>query len=140
MKIAVTYEKGEVFQHFGHCESFQIYTTEGSVITDSQIVSAQGSGHGALSGFLKNLQVDALICGGIGAGARAALAEAGIKFYPGVSGSAEASVKALLSETLIFDADKVCDHHSHENGHDCGDHHHEDIHPCKQDKKGCGDH
>ena len=36
--------------------------------------------------------VDTLICGGIGGGAQAALAEAGIKLYGGVSGDADAAV------------------------------------------------
>jgi hypothetical protein len=28
MKIAVTYENGMIFQHFGHTEQFKIYETE----------------------------------------------------------------------------------------------------------------
>lgn len=72
MKIAVTYENGEVFQHFGHCENFRIYETEEDQIGHAQTVSAEGSGHGALAGFLKRQGVDALICGGIGGGARSA--------------------------------------------------------------------
>ena len=78
MKIAVTYENGQVFQHFGHCENFKIYNVEDGKVTDSQVVSAVGSGHGALAGFLKQRDVDTLICGGIGGGARTALAEIGI--------------------------------------------------------------
>ena len=32
MKIAVTYENGQVFQHFGHTEQFKIYeAAEGKV-------------------------------------------------------------------------------------------------------------
>ena len=88
MKIAVTYENGQVFQHFGHCEQFKLYDAADGAVTSSQVVSAAGSGHGALAGFLQSHGVDALICGGIGAGARTALAEAGIQLYPGVSGGA----------------------------------------------------
>ena len=69
--------------------------------------------------------VDTLICGGIGGGAQAALAEAGIKLYGGVSGDADAAVSALLSGNLGYDPNVHCDHHDHEHGeagHTCGDH------------------
>ena len=72
MKIAVTYENGEVFQHFGHTEAFKIYEVEGGRIAGGSVVQTDGSGHGALAGFLSERGVDALICGGIGGGARAA--------------------------------------------------------------------
>ena len=32
MKIAVTYENGQVFQHFGHCASFKFYDVENGEI------------------------------------------------------------------------------------------------------------
>lgn len=133
MKIAVTYEveTGQVFQHFGHCENFKVYEVEDHQVVSSQVVSAAGSGHGALAGFLQNHGVQALICGGIGGGARVALAEAEILFYPGVNGDADASVEALLSERLDFDPNKTCNHH-HEGHHDCGEH------KCGEDKHGCG--
>ena len=89
MKIAVTYENGQVFQHFGHCEQFKLYDAADGAVTSSQVVSAVGSGHGALAGFLQSHGVDTLICGSIGAGARTALAEGGIQLYPGVSGGAD---------------------------------------------------
>ena len=75
------------------------------------------------SGFLQNLGVDTLICGGIGGGARTALAEAGIKLFPGVQGGADESVAALLNNTLLFNPNTVCNHHhDHGEGHDCGSH------------------
>ena len=88
-------------------------------------VDTNGSGHGALAGFLMQHGVDTLICGGIGGGAQAALAEAGIKLYGGVSGEADAAVSALLSGNLGYDPNVHCDHHDHahgEAGHTCGDH------------------
>lgn len=136
MKVAVTYENGAVFQHFGHCENFKIYEVEADVVKTAEVVSAVGSGHGALAGFLKNHGVDVLICGGIGGGARTALAEAGIELYPGVSGDADESVKALLAGKLDFNPDTVCSHHHHEEGHSCGDH--GEGHGCGEDKHGCG--
>ncbi len=125
MKIAVTYENGEVFGHFGHTEQFKIYEAENGKIKSSAVVPTNGSGHGALAGFLVEQGVDTLICGGIGGGAQMALTDAGIKFYGGVNGSADSAVEALLEGKLNFDADVHCDHHDHEHGdepHVCGEH------------------
>ena len=97
MKIAVTYENGNVFPHFGHTEQFKVYDIEDGKVTGTQVVETKGSGHGALAGMLSALEVDTLICGGIGAGAQAALAQAGIRLYGGVSGSADKAVDALLA-------------------------------------------
>lgn len=116
MKIAVTYEDGQVFQHFGHTEAFKFYDVAEGKIAASQVVGTNGSGHGALAGFLKSHNVDTLICGGIGGGARTALAEAGIKLYPGASGDADAQVQALLAGTLQYDPDTQCAHHDHDHG------------------------
>ena len=74
MRIAVTYENGDVFQHFGHTKQFKVYDVENGKIVSSEIIDTNGSGHGALAGVLSSLHVDALICGGIGGGAQAALA------------------------------------------------------------------
>lgn len=134
MKIAVTYENGQIFQHFGHTETFKVYEVEDGKIISSEVVSTNGSGHGALAGVLNNLHADTLICGGIGGGARAALDEAGITLYGGVSGDADKAVEALLAGTLAYDPDVTCSHHDeqHHDGscgsHGCGDH--SDGHSC----------
>lgn len=120
MKIAVTYENGQVFQHFGHTEQFKIYEISGSQIVNEQVVDTNGSGHGALAGFLKELGVAALICGGIGGGARQALDEAGIRLYPGVQGDADVQVKALLAGSLQYDPDTMCANHHHGEHHEDG--------------------
>lgn len=124
MKIAVTYENGQVYQHFGHTEKFKIYEIEGRRITNSYVVNTDGNGHGALAGFLKNYGVDVLICGGIGGGAQSALATAGIKLYGGASGEADKAVEALLAGTLEYNPDVKCNHHEHDHGegHSCGNH------------------
>lgn len=128
MRIAVTYENGQIFQHFGHTEAFKIYDAEDGKIVSSQVVSAMGSGHGALAGFLSIYKVDVLICGGIGGGAQTAVAQAGIKLYGGVSGDADEAVNALLNGTLGYNPNVKCSHHDHgESGHSCGSH-------------GCGNH
>ena len=81
MKIAVTYENGTVFQHFGHTEQFKVYQVEDGRVTGTEILDTNGSGHGALAGFLQDAGVEALICGGLGMGARNALAQAGVTLY-----------------------------------------------------------
>lgn len=123
MKIAVTYENGQVFQHFGHTEKFKVYQVEDGKVLSAAILSAGGSGHGALAGLLQGSGVDALICGGIGGGAKSALAQAGIKLYGGVSGDADRAVANLLAGKLDFNPDVLCDHHGEHHGDDCGEHH-----------------
>lgn len=125
MRIAVTYENGEIFQHFGHTEQFKVYDVEDNKIVSSQVLDTNGSGHGALAGILQALNVDVLICGGIGGGAQMELSQAGIKLYGGVSGNADNAVNALLGGTLDFNPDVKCSHHEHEHGgeaHTCGEH------------------
>lgn len=129
MRIAVTYENGEIFQHFGHTQQFKVYDVAEGKIVSSQVVDTNGSGHGALAGVLTALNADVLICGGIGGGAQMALANAGIQLYGGVSGSADAAAEALIAGKLAYNPDVRCSHHDHEHGegHTCGSH-------------GCGSH
>ena len=123
MKVAVTYENGNIFQHFGHTEAFKIYDIEDGRIAASRVEDTNGSGHGALAGVLKEWKVDTLICGGIGAGAQTALAEAGIRLYGGASGSADAAVEALLAGKLDYNPDVQCGHHGeNHHGGGCGSH------------------
>ena len=124
MKIAVTYENGEIFQHFGHTEQFKVYEVENGAVISSQVVDTNGSGHGALADVLTALNADVLICGGIGGGAQMALAQAGIKLYGGVSGNADSAVAAFLEGKLEFNPNVQCNHHEHHHseGHVCGDH------------------
>ena len=124
MRIAVTFADGEVFGHFGHTEKFKIYDVEENRIVSSEIVDTNGQGHGALADFLKSKNADALICGGIGAGAMAALAKAGIRVYAGVSGDTDKAVESLLSGELKYSSEVNCNHHEcgHGEEHSCGAH------------------
>ena len=139
MKIAVSYDNGQIFQHFGHTAEFKFYTVEDGKVTGSQVVPTPSSGHGALTGFLRAQQVDALICGGIGGGARAALDDAGIRLYGGVSGEADRAVEALLAGNLDYNSMTVCGHHAghvHAHREECGRHEgHVHAH-----REGCGRH
>ncbi len=122
MRIAVTYDNGEIFQHFGHTEQFKVYDVEDNKIIKEEIIDTNGQGHGALAGFLFNGKVDILICGGIGGGAQNALAQAGIKLYGGVSGNADEAVAAYLEGKLDYNPNVKCSHHEHGEGHHCGEH------------------
>ena len=132
MRIAVTYENGQVFQHFGHAEQFKLYDVKNGAVATSKVVSAEGFGHGALASFLKQCQADAVICGGIGGGAQSALAEAGIRLYAGIEGNADEAVAKLIAGTLNYEENPICDHHGehyhHGEGH--GEHCDHDGHCC----------
>ena len=132
MKIAVTYDNGEVFQHFGKTESFKIYNVEDNAVVSSEVIGSNSTGHGALAGLLAEQGVNVLICGGIGGGAQAALTEAGIELCAGAQGNTDQVVEADLKGELESSGVN-CDHHHHEEGHSCGDH--ESGHSCGD---GCG--
>lgn len=137
MKIAVTYDNGNIFQHFGKTEFFKVYEVENNQVISSEVISSNGAGHGALAELLGNQSVDLLICGGIGGGAQTALAEAGIEVCSGVQGDVDQAVEAYLEGKLVS-AGVNCDHH-HEEGHSCGSH--EDGHSCGGNCGGsCGGH
>ena len=123
MKIAVTFENGYIFQHFGHTAQFKLYTVKDNQVVQEQVIDTNGSGHGALAGFLAANGVDILICGGIGGGAQMALAEAGIRLFGGVSGEADDAVEALLAGNIAYNPNVQCNHHDHDHGgHSCGSH------------------
>lgn len=115
MRIAVTYENGQVFQHFGRTEYFKIYDVEDGKIVSSEVISTNGHSHCALAEILSALKTDLLICGGIGGGAQTALASAGIRLYGGVAGMADDAVNALLAGTLAYVPDVQCGGHSGEH-------------------------
>ncbi len=135
MRIAVTYENGEVFQHFGHTEEFKLYEVEDGQIVSSEIIGSNGSGHGALAALLSGESVDVLICGGIGGGAQAALQEQGIELCAGASGSADEAVAAYLRGELV-NTGANCDHHG--EGHHCEDHEDGGCGNCHSEKKPAG--
>lgn len=143
MRIAVTYDNGEVFQHFGHTETFKVYEVEDKKVVSSEIMGANGSGHGALAGLLDDNSIDVLICGGIGGGAQSALHERGIEICSGAGGDADLAVEAYLKGELV-DAGITCNHHG--EGHTCGDHEehtcggHGEEHSCGGCHDGCGAH
>ena len=134
MKIAVTYDNGNVFQHFGRTEFFKVYDVVDNKVISSEVIGSNGVGHGALAGLLSDRSVDVLICGGIGGGAQQALADAGVELIAGAEVDTDQAVEAYLKGELISTGAN-CDHHHHEEGHSCGGH--EDGHSCGSG--GCGE-
>lgn len=142
MRVATTYDNGNIFMHFGRSEQFKIYDIQDGKVLNEQVVGTGGTGHGALAGLLANGGVDTLICGGIGGGAINALTQAGIMVYAGAQGSCDACVEALIAGTLAQTGEATCDchghdhEHTHEHGESCGchGHHGHDGH------EGCGCH
>ncbi len=147
MRIAVTYENGEVFQHFGHTEQFKVFEVEDKKVVSSEIIGSNGAGHGALAGLLSGQKIDVLICGGLGGGAQQALKDNGIEVCAGAQGSVDEAVEAYLRGELV-DTGANCDHHDHEEGHSCGEHGcgghgHDEEHHCgghdeESEEGGCG--
>jgi len=124
MRIAVTYEDGYIFQHFGHTQQFKVYDVEDGKVVKCFIVDTNGEGCGSLAGFLFGGQVNVLICGGIGGGAQNAVRSAGIQLFGGCQGRADDAVAVFLAGNLGYDPDVHCDHHDHEEGEGCGGEHH----------------
>ena len=127
MKIAVPYENGNIFQHFGKTTQFKFYTINGDRPMKIEIADTEGQGHGALAEFLKNHKVTTVICGGIGGGAKEALKTYHIEVVNGIQGDIDSAVVAYLAGTLDFDPSLHCDHHDQHNGchHSCSGHGHE---------------
>lgn len=142
MRVATTYDNGNIFMHFGRSEQFKIYDIQDDKVLNEQVVGTGGTGHGALAGLLANGGVDTLICGGIGGGAINALTQAGITVYAGAQGNCDACVEALIAGTLARTGEATCDchghdhEHTHEHGESCGCHGHHDH----DGHEGCGCH
>lgn len=142
MRVATTYDNGNIFMHFGRSEQFKIYDIQDGKVLNEQVVGTGGTGHGALAGLLANGGIDTLICGGIGGGAINALTQAGITVYAGAKGNCDACVEALIAGTLAQTGEATCDchghdhEHTHEHGESCGCHGHHDH----DGNEGCGCH
>ena len=129
MKLAITYENGNVFQHFGQTKQFKIYTIEDNAIVSSEIRDTKGNEHCGLGEVLQTWGVSTLICGGLGEGAKIAVANAGLDLFAGVTGSVDEAADAFVNGELEHNPNVVCighgdgeHHHHHDDG--CGHHHH----------------
>ena len=111
MKIAVAYDNGEIFGHFGHCEMFATYEYH-EVVSDciKRLVPTEGrSGHQAMADLMHELDVDAVIVGNMGPEARAALLSYGIVPVVGYSGDADTASDLLVTGQLpIYPGEGGC--------------------------------
>ena len=137
MRIAVTYENGNIFQHFGRTETFKVYDVQEGRIIASEVIGSNGIGHGALAGLLADKAIEVLICGGLGGGAMNALQQAGITVVAGAEGEADQAVRDFLAGSLVSTGAN-CDHHG--EGHECG-HHGDGEEGCGEGcgEEGCGE-
>ena len=122
MRIAIPYYMGQIFQHFGHASQFKIYEIENRQVLMETVVEVETQGHAAVAELLAGMDVRVVICGSIGERAMQALQKAGIVFYGGVSGEADAAITALIEGGLKYDPDIRCAAHDRADGcGDCGD-------------------
>ena len=132
MRIAVTYgEKGLVFGHFGHTETFRIYDiNEQNMVSSISMLNTNGVTCCALSELLKDNGVNVLICGGIGPNAISRLTSLDIKVVNGVEGDCDVAVAKFLANQLDFSLEANCKHEQSQiKRHSCHSHH-EDCHEC----------
>ena len=131
MKIAVAYDQGEIFGHFGHCETFALYEY-GEYVSDCRktLVATEGrSGHQAMADLMKEQGVDAVIVGNMGPEAKALLLSYGIVPVVGYSGDADTASDLLVTGQLPVDPNAGgcgggcscgCGGGESEDGYSCG--------------------
>lgn len=122
MKLAITYDNGQVFQHFGKTQQFKIYDIQQGKVGPSLVTGTGGQGHGALAGLLRALGISVLICGGIGHGAQEALKSLDITVIPGITGDADQAVQDFVDGKLVPNTEALCNHHHDGPAHGCGQH------------------
>ena len=112
MRVAIPYENDEIFMHFGKARQFKIYEIEDGEVKEMYFAEVEGSGHGALAGFLAEIGVDTVIAGGMGTGMHIALTGLGITVYTGISGVPDYAVMSLLEGELEPGKETDCGHHA----------------------------
>ena len=114
MKIAVTYNNGEVGQHFGRTEYFKVFTVEEGNLVNGELVPGGEHGHVAKAQFMRDHAINVVICGGIGQPAVAGVKAAGVEVYPGVTGNVDQVVQDFLKGELKYDLAAI---HAPHGGH-----------------------
>jgi predicted Fe-Mo cluster-binding NifX family protein len=112
MKIAVASNQDQVAGHFGHCENFHIFNSEGKEIVFKEVIANPGHKPGFLPNYLKDMGVEVIISGGMGGGAIDIFNEKGVEVIVGAVGHSEAAVLSYLSGSLKSTG-SVCRDHQH---------------------------
>ncbi len=103
MKVAIAYENGEIYPHFGHCNTFALYNYYGETTAECEKVLLDSSacqGHSAMAELMRRNGVDAVMAGNMGSEARAALLSMGIVPVVGYSGHADTAADLLVTGQL----------------------------------------
>lgn len=108
MKIAATYDNGQIFKQFGKCEKLKFYEVIDGAVVSTEIIDVVGSGHDVITAFLKNHDVKVLVCDDIGVGARMAVLNEDIELFRGRCGDADKHVYELLKGPLAYNPDVMC--------------------------------
>ena len=110
MKVAVSYEKENIFFHVGDTKEFKVYEIEDGRIVKTEILQSTGKGREMVVNFLTQYECDVLICNEICAGAKGAVQEVGVEVYGAITGNADAAVEALLRGDLKDGDTVICNH------------------------------
>lgn len=118
-KIAIAAEGHYVCEHFGHCEGFNIFTTQEGKIIAQDFLANPGHKPGLLPNLLNEQGVHVVIAGGMGAGAIDIFNEKGIDVITGARGMVDQTLATYLDGQLLSTG-SVC--HDHQHAGDCGSH------------------
>ncbi len=109
-KIAVPVSNGLLSQHFGHCEHFALYDTEGGEIKNQVLLDAPPHQPGLLPRWLAEHGATDILAGGMGQRAIALFNQSGINVYVGVpTKTADTLVADFLADKLVTN-ENLCDH------------------------------
>lgn len=130
MKVAVAYNEGQIFEHFGHCETFAVYDyAEADVnqCTKRLLDCSDRHGHAAMAELMQEQGIDFVLCGNMGGEAKSLLLSYGIIPVVGYCGDADTAADMLITGQLsVVDGGSCaggcggCSGCHHEEGEDCG--------------------
>lgn len=112
MKIAIASDNREVAQHFGHCEAFECFTTDGKDIHGWVTIKNPGHKPGFLPVYLHEQGIDVIIAGGMGQSAASLFEGNGIKVICGASGPIDKVAEDYVGKTLQSTG-SLCEDHKH---------------------------
>lgn len=116
LKIAVASEGNEVTAHFGHCESFILFTVEEGKIVAEESLPNPGHRPGFLPNYLADNGANVIISGGMGGGAIEIFNSRNVEVVTGATGNAKKAAESYLKGELISTG-SVC--HEHAHAHTC---------------------
>jgi predicted Fe-Mo cluster-binding NifX family protein len=109
MKIAVATENKQASAHFGHCEGFTVYEVNEGKVVNKSFTPNPGHRPGFLPVFLKELEINVIIAGGMGASAQQLFNENGIEVVVGAEGVSDDLVEKYIKGELKS-TDSFCQH------------------------------